>query len=250
MLKEELEQAISTGTRSQEGIRTAAIRYRFNEIIYDIHGNGALTLKPQINVEIDRLCSESKDEIKTFLQTRDANPTEVSPFADLSFGIRRIESGVGPLHIEVTGDKFHRIPWVLTAIVLEAVYGWSFEGVEGIGYLPTENGLRRIKNYGLFYEGKGIVATMYRVSSHNDCERILVKWLESNDKQILVEYKPAGRLDGGSRLGYRYFVDYTMFSPSWVKQKAIEVLTSPTEEFAKKYEPTLAQTKSKLLPSW
>jgi hypothetical protein len=249
MLKEDLEQAICKGTKSQEGIKTAAIRYRFNDVIHNIHSHGALTLKPRVNVEFDHLCPETKDKIRTLLQTRDADPTEVSPFADISFGIRRIDSSDGPLHIEITGDKFHKIPWVLTAIILEAVYGWSFEGVEELGYLPTEKGPKRIKNYGLFYEGKEIVTVMYRPPSYNNCEKILVKWLESNDKQILVEYRPAGRLDGGSRLGYKYFVDYTMFSASWVKQKAIEVLTSPTEEFAKRYEPTLAQTKSTLLSS-
>jgi len=247
MLKENLEQAICKGTRSQEGIKTAAIRYRFNEIIYDIHNNRALTLKPQVNVKIDRLCPKSKDRIKTFLQTREANIIEVSPFADLSFGIRKIDSGDGPLHIEVTGDKFHKIPWILTAIILEAACGWSFEGVEETGWIPTKKRPRRVKDCGLFYEDKKVVAIMYRVPSYNDCEKILVKWLESNGRQIVVEYRPAGHSDGRSRLGYRYFIDYVMFSPRWVKQKAVDVLASPAQEFGRKYELTLAQTKERLV---
>jgi hypothetical protein len=247
MLKEDLEQAISKGTKSQEGVKTIAIRYRFNDIIYAIHNHGALTLKPRLDVAVERLPPECIDKIETFLQTRDAHSTGISPFADMSFGIRRIDSRNGPLHLELTGDKFHKIPWVLTVIILEAVYGWNSKGVEKIGWIPTEKGQRRIKNYGLFYEGKAIVAVMYRLPSHNVCDKILVKWLKSNHEQILVEYKPAGPLDGRSRLGYKYFIDYVMFSSLYVKQKAIDMLTTPATEFAKKYEPTLAQTKRTLM---
>jgi hypothetical protein len=251
MLKENLERKLSKGTRSQEGTRSSVDRYRWNEIVHSINDQGALKLKPEIDVEIERLSPECKDKIKTVLQTREAKPTEICPFVDMSLGIRRIHLGKGPLRIEVTGDQFDKIPRVLTTTILEAVYGWRFEGIDDVGYVPTDNGPKRIKNYGLFYEGKEIVAVMYGLPLDSDCKNILVRRLKCDgnrrDKQILVRYRPAGRSDGGNRLGYRYFIDYTMFSPARVKQRAIEILAPLERSFNEKYEPTLAQTKKELM---
>jgi hypothetical protein len=246
MLKEELEKSISKGTRSQEGIKPSVNRYRLNEIVSSIHDVGALRLTPKVDVELEHLSPEHKDKMKTFLQTRENEPTEVNPFADTAFGIRKIHEGKGPLHIEVTGDKFDKVPWVLTVEILESAMGWNYRGAEEIVYVRTRKGVRRMKNAGLFYDDNESVAVMYRLKSYDDWNKILVEWLES-ERQILVEYKPAGRSDGGSRLGYRYFIDYVMFCSSWVKQKAIEILSAKGRDFSDKYELTLAQTKKKLM---
>ena len=244
MLKEELERRLSKGTRSQEGVKPSAIRYRFNEITHSIYDSGALRLKPRVAVSVERLSPECIDKTRTLLQTEKANLTEINPFADIPFGIRKICLTDGPLHIEVTGDKFDKVPWVLTVIILEAVCGWSYQGFEKIIYIPTKKGPKRLKDVGLFYEGEKPIAVMYHPRSSNDCKMLLVKWLVGK-KQILVMYKPAGRSDGRSRLGYRFFIDYVMFSSSWAKQKAIEILTPLERRFNEKYEPTLAQTKKK-----
>jgi hypothetical protein len=246
MLKEKLERGILKGTRSQEGIKPSVDRYRFNEIICSANVSGALTLRPGVEVAIERLSPQCRDKIKTFLQTREAEPTEISPFADIAFGIRMIHSGRGPLRIEATGDEFDKIPWVLTVTILEDAMKWTYRGMEKIVYVPTKTGPKRMKDVGLFYHDEKPVAVMYPLRPCNVWKRILVKWLE-NERQILVEYKPAGRSDGGSRLGYRYFVDYVMFSSSSVKQSAIRTLSSKGKEFSDKYEPTLAQTKKLIL---
>jgi len=248
MLKERLERALSKGTRSREGIRPSVDRYRWNEITYSIHYQGALRLKPKIDVEVERLSNECKDKIKMVLQTREAKPTEICPFADMALGIRRIIPEDGPLRIELTGDEFDKISWILTATILEGTMGWHYEGKEKIVYVRTKKGkLKRMKNVGLFYENKKPIAVMFCRKFGDDHEEILVKWLECDDRQILVEYKPAGRSDGGSRLGYRYFIDYVMFSSPWVKQRAIEILAPLERSFNEKYEPTLTQTKRELM---
>ena len=248
MLKEELERRLSKGTRGQEGIKPSVNRYRFNEIVYSMHESGALKLKLGAGVEVERLSPECRDKIRTLLQTEKANPTEVNPFGDRPFGIRKIYSTAGPLHIEVTGDKFDKVPWLLTANIMEATFGWSYKGVENIVYLPTKTSYKRMKNVALFYDNQKLIAVMYRLRSEDICKQILVKWLECR-RQLLVNYRPAGCSDGRSRLGYRYFIDYKMFSSPWVKQRAIEILTPLEREFSEKYEPTLAQTKRKLMKS-
>jgi hypothetical protein len=207
-----------------------------------------LRLKPRIDVAIEQLSPECRDKIKTVLQSSKKKPTEVSPFADIAFGIRRIYRADGPLRVELTGDQFDKIPWLLTATILESALGWNYRGAEKVVYIRTKKRVRRMKNVGLFYHDDKLIAVMYCRKLGDDHKRILVRWLERKDK-IMVEYRPAGPSDGTSRLGYRYFIDFVMFSSLSIKRKAVELLTPAEEEFNKKYEPTLSQTRRMLTHS-
>ena len=248
MLKQQLEHRLSKGTRNGEGTRSSIRRFRLNEILYDLKNDGALVVDNGIHVALDRVSPVRKDKIRTVLLSEKARCTEVSPFADLPFGIRRVHREEGPLHAEVTGDRYDKVPWVLTVAILEASCGWSYEGMEKIGYLPTPKGPKRMKDVGLFYEGGKPTAAMYYLEPPNDYGRILVRWLNGR-RQILVRYNMARSSHAANRLGYRYFIDYTMFSSSRVKRKAVEFLAPLEKEFNDRYEPTLAETKKALVNS-